>query len=199
MSSFTVMPLLVELAPPLVSVMSPVAKKGITTAPATPAGASWMCIPVITELAGNPRSTSSILPVAAVILPVLSFVVERVKVQAPLAAASAFVTGGTTLAGMRFPVNTAAAGEGDGAGVGLGLGLGLGLAVGARVGVGVGVACAAGCPPPPHAVMMRSAVSHGVAMRIKSTSLPSMSVRRRYERRAVADVSRGMMVRCVLV
>src|SRR5579871_474008 len=85
----------------------------MTTAPATPAGALWMCPSVTVVPAGNPVRLATNVTDAAVMLPEPSFVVSNVIVTLPLPDASALAIGGTSLAGSSVAVNVGLVGADD--------------------------------------------------------------------------------------
>src|SRR5260221_2123933 len=98
----------VMLVPPVVSAMGSVAfmPESTTTPPLVFASPLWMCEIVIMVLAGKALRTISNFAVAAVILPVESFVVVSVTVDVPLPLASASAIGGFSFAGDRSAVKT---------------------------------------------------------------------------------------------
>src|ERR1700687_2707862 len=122
--------------------------------------------------AGQPVIVRSNCAVAAVMAPVASFVVFRVKVPLPAHDASASAMAGTSFEVLRSARN-----------VYLSCGVGAGVAVGAVVGATVGDGAAA---VPPHAAA-RSAVAIRLARRRIDTSL---ACTRSYARPAVTDDSR---------
>src|SRR3982074_1906996 len=125
--------LLIFPAPP-VSVSSPAARPELmTTPPLTPAAALGIS-PVLSAVpAGQPVTSVSNRALAAVTVPVASFVVFSVKVPLPEHDASALAMAGTSFDVLRSAVNT-----------NLSCGVGDGTGVGAAVGVGVGDGAAAG-------------------------------------------------------
>src|SRR5690349_16473132 len=128
---------------------------------------------MIIVLVGQPLTVRSNCAVAAVILPVVSFVVFRVKVPLPEHDASASVIAGTSFEVFRSAVKTY-----------FSCGVGAGVGVGAAVdGAGVGDGAAA---VPPHAPK-RIAVAARLAKRRIDTSLLCTH---RYGRGPLPDESR---------
>src|SRR6266851_3052854 len=125
------------------------------TPPFTPAAAWWMWNSVSMVFAGHPVTVRLNEAVAAVILPVASFVVSSVKTPLPAQLASAPAMIGTSFVDFRSALN-----------VNLSCGVGAGVAVGAAVAVAVGDGAAA---VPPHAAA-RSAVATMLTNRRIDTS-----------------------------
>src|SRR5438270_5045073 len=113
-------------------------------APGAPLCASSATIMVV---AGKPLRATSSLAFPPMILPVVSFATERVRVAVPLPLASASVIGGTTSFGDRSVVNT---------NVFAGVGVGVGAAV---VAAATGAVVAAPVPAPPQAAATSPAMA----------------------------------------
>src|ERR1700687_6145777 len=107
-SGVTVRLSLVMVVPPVVSAIGSAAfmPESRTTPPFAFASPLWMCEMRMLVVGGKPLSTISNFAVAAVILPVESWVVVIVTVVVPLPLASASVIGGFSFAGERSAVKT---------------------------------------------------------------------------------------------
>src|SRR6185503_14964347 len=139
------------------------------TPPFAPAAAWWMWNSVSLVSAGQAVTVRLNPAVAAVILPVASFTVSRVKVPLPVQLASAFAIAGTSFVVFRSALDVY---------LSCGVGAGVGDAVGATVADGDGAAAV-----PPHAAA-RSAVAARLARSRIDTSL---ACTRAYAGRAAAD------------
>src|SRR5260221_7515473 len=107
-SGATVRLSLVIVVPPVVSAIGSAAfiPESRTTGPLVFASPLWMCEMMIIVVAGKPLRTISNFAVAAVILPVESFVVVSVTVVVPLPLASASAIAGFSFSGLRSAVKT---------------------------------------------------------------------------------------------